>query len=135
MAVGFAYADTNQSNIAIKKAITDFFYCFQQKKYRAAYKLFSQSLKEDIPYYKFSIKAETIKEAEIKQFKIYDSDKSTAKVLLRAKLKLIYKGSLYRAMYRGTCTLLKEKNEWKLLAVTLKAEESTLIQHIDFVGE
>lgn len=125
-----AFADSNEKSI--KEAVVNFFYCCEQKKYAKAYDYFSDSVKSEISYMKFGMKARDIKKASIKSLKIYDSDKYLAKMEIRVKLEMYYREKYYLALYRGTCDLVKENNKWKLAAVDLTAEEATPVKNLDF---
>ncbi len=125
-----AFAVDNKKEI--KQAVVNFFYCFQQKKYKAAYKSFSSSLRMDIPYSEFLAKAEDIKNAHIKKLIIYDSSSNIGKLKIEAKIELIHEDKLYKALYVGTCNIVKEKNVWRVASVSLKAKEATPVEKIEF---
>ncbi len=123
----------NEDNAEIKQAVVNFFYCFQQKKYEAAYASFSKELKNNIPYFKFALKAKDIKKVAIKKVVIYDHTSNLGKLKIDAKLELKYKNKLYQALYSGTCDIVKEKGIWKVAAVSLKAKEAVPVENIDFL--
>ena len=125
-----AFAVDNKKEI--KQAVVNFFYCFQQKKYKAAYKSFSANLRRDIPYSDFLAKAEDIKKAHIKKITIYDANSSIGKLKIEAKIELIHEGKLYKALYVGKCDLVKEKNIWHVASVSLKAKEAVPVEKIEF---
>lgn len=116
----------------IKQAVAHFFCCFQQKKYEAAYGSFSKELKANIPYYKFALKAKDIKKAWIKKVVIYDSSGRLGKLKIDVRLELIHKKKLYKALYTGTCDIVKEKSGWKVSSVELRAKEAVPVEKIDF---
>lgn len=125
-----AFAVDNKKEI--KQAVVNFFYCFQQKKYKAAYKSFSANLRRDIPYSDFLAKAEDIKKAHIKKITIYDANSSIGKLKIEAKIELIHEDKLYKALYVGKCDLVKEKNAWHVASVSLKAKEAVPVEKIEF---
>ena len=125
-------AEEKESKV-IKQAVVDFFYCFKQKKYEVAYKSLAQSLQYDIPFYKFALKARDIKKADIKSVKIYDVDKYLAKMEITVKMELIYDNKLCRAVYQGSCDVVKEKGKWKLTAVRLKSKSADVLEDFNLV--
>ncbi len=126
---------SQKEKAAVKKSVVGFFYCFSQKKYKQAYDMFSDSLKMEIPYGKFLEKSSDIRQADIKKFEIYDADEYLAKMHLRVNIKLVHEGSLYSAIYIGTCDAVKEKGQWKLAAVKLSSEKSKFLKKLDFTKE
>ena len=116
----------------IKQAVVNFFLLLSTKKYKAAYKSFSSNLRRDIPYSEFLAKAEDIKNAHIKKLIIYDSSSNIGKLKIEAKIELIHEDKLYKALYVGTCDLVKEKNVWRVASVSLKAKEAVPVEKIEF---
>ncbi len=129
------FSEENGEQKAIKQAVVSFFYCFKQKKYDKAYNSFTSSLKTDIPYYKFALKARDIKKADIKSVNIYDSGKFLAKMEISVKMELIYKEKLCQAIYKGTCDVVKEEGKWKLASVRLSSEDAKVIKELNFAKE
>ena len=101
----------------IRRAVAHFFYCFQQRKYEAAYDCFSSELKSSVPYFKFAMKAT-----------IYDGSGRLGKLRIDVKLELVHKKTLYRALYSGTCDIVREKKGWKVTSVDLKAREAVPVE-------
>ena len=112
----------------IRRAVAHFFYCFQQRKYEAAYDCFSSELKSSVPYFKFAMKARDIRRAWIKKVTIYDGSGRLGKLRIDVKLELVHKKTLYRALYSGTCDIVREKRGWKVTSVDLKAREAVPVE-------
>ncbi|MDQ7826464.1 MAG: hypothetical protein RDV48_26920 [Candidatus Eremiobacteraeota bacterium] len=107
----------------ISKAVKNFFQCFSQKKYEAAYDYFSLAVKQEIPFPRFREKAADIESAKIVDIRIFDSDCYLAKMKVKARIHMRYEGKYYHALYGGTCDLQREKNRWKLASVKLSPLE------------
>jgi|GEM_PF-2179212 len=118
-----AAAGTQAAGREINSAVIEFFRYVNEHSYMNAYACFSRSIKQDIPYSRFKERASDILKATIVEKSVYESDEYLAKLRIKARIRIRYRGSFYDALYGGTCDLTREGRKWKVASVSLKALE------------
>jgi hypothetical protein len=119
---GHIISAEEKQELVIRESIHRFFTLVHQGKYRDAYDLFSRSIRRDLTYLRFREGAQDIKYLKILSINIDDIETNLAKTRISTLVHLVYKGDLFEAVYEGQVTLYREKNNWKVLSVSLEAK-------------
>jgi hypothetical protein len=116
-------AETQATGREINAAVVKFFKYVNEHSYQNAYDCFCRAIQQDIPYSRFKERASDILKATIMEKTVYECDEYLAKLRIKARIRIRYRGSCYDALYGGTCDLSKEDKKWKVASVSLKALE------------
>jgi hypothetical protein len=104
-----------------RRAVHRFFTLVLRQKYEEAYGQFSSSVKREVSFSRFVEGARDVKYLKIHKITLTDREKNLVKLRMQALIHLVYRGSLYEAVYEGKVSLYREKGRWTVMTVDLKA--------------
>ena len=105
-----------------------FFHKTAAGKYMQAYDIFSGAVKERLPFIEFKSRAKDIKYFKILDKKSLDNEASFSRYFVKARLRVVYHGGYYEAVYEGKVDMHLRKGEWKVIAVKLKPVSQKLLK-------
>jgi hypothetical protein len=115
--------DAKESRKEIDGAVVKFFKYVNDHSYKEAYGCFCKAIRQDVPFSKFRSRASDILKATLVEKSVYECDEYLAKLKIKARIRIMYQGSCFNALYGGTCDLTREDGRWKVASVSLKALE------------
>lgn len=130
-------AETNRATQLVHR----FFTLVHRGNYEEAYDCFSKSIQREVSFLRFRQGARDIKYLKILSIKVLDEEENLIKMNINALLHVIYDGHMYEAVYEGKIDVYKEKDQWKVVTVDLRATDQKALgekadpeqlQRIDF---
>jgi len=88
--------------------------------YPKAYGFLSPAVRREIPYRDFAVRADDIKRFDVLRLDVYERAKALVRYKVKGKVKLVYKGQLFLALYAGTATVTRHGDRWTVEEVELK---------------
>ncbi|MFP4497168.1 MAG: hypothetical protein ACLFQV_03060 [Vulcanimicrobiota bacterium] len=105
-----------------------FFTLVHRGDYENAYKCFSESVKQDLPFSRFREGAQDVKYLKILSIQVLDEEENLLKMKITSKVNLVYKQNLYEAVYVGKVDIYNEEGQWRLITVDLTAKSQKLLK-------
>ena len=103
------------------EAVTrDFFLSVRTGRYRRAYDHLSPSVRRDVPYGEFEARSRDIKWARVLELQATERSRNLVRYRVKGRLRLVYKGELFEAVYAGKAALSLNRGEWHIDEVELK---------------
>lgn len=105
-----------------RKLVHRFFRMVYERKYPQAYDCFSKSIKREVSLSRFTQGAGDIRYLKLLEIKVTDREENLIKMNIQARIKMVYKGELFEAVYEGKFDVYREDGKWRVLTVDLKAK-------------
>jgi hypothetical protein len=100
-----------------------FFDAVRAHDYRAAYAMLSTAVMRSLPYGEFARRSADIKRFAIIELTAFDRGAHLVRYRVRGKVRMLYQGALFDAVYSGTADIALEGAGWRIAQVDLKPIE------------
>ena len=97
-----------------------FFDAIRGHRYRAAYALLGPAVQQSCPYSYFVRRSRAILRFSVLELRCFDRGRHLVRFHVRGKLRLVYRGSLFEAVYAGRADLALANGAWRIAQVDLK---------------
>lgn len=98
-----------------------FFTLVYRKEYKKAYDCFGKSVRREVSLSRFKEGSQDVRYLKILKIDVLDEEENLIKMQVIALIRLIYKGELYEATYKGKIDVYRENKNWKVITVDLRA--------------